>query len=72
MSNFSEGEEQTISVSRQTPLEQNEKIKWSSSDETILEIIPQPNYMQVKFKALKAGDAKIIAQVVSSDDESIS
>lgn len=65
-----EGEEQTISVSRQTPLEQNEKIKWSSSDETILEIIPQPNYMQVKFKALKAGDAKIIAQVVSSDDES--
>lgn len=65
-----EGEEQTISVSRQSSLEKNEKIKWSSSDETILEIIPQPNYMQVKFKALKAGDAKIIAQVVSSDDES--
>lgn len=64
-----EGQSQTVKISGGWVNGRVEDLAWESSDPSILEIT-RPNPMQVQFKALKTGSAKIIAKISPKGDES--
>lgn len=64
-----EGQSQTVKITGGWVNGGVESLTWESSDTSILEITQQTP-MQVQFKALKTGSAKIIAKISSKKDES--